>query len=94
MSCSKSLLLRQNKSKFAENREARERKNMIIHYSYEYLKGHFKWLTVDMYKYIKGKCYQTKIPINLVLAIIETESSGRNIISKANKIKVSFPKVQ
>ena len=56
-------------------------------YEYRYIetKQKYSWLKEHFFIYLSNKCLQKNVDIHLALAIIDTESDGRNIVSRKNR---------
>lgn len=45
----------------------------------------YSWLNYRLYNLYKYRSIQYKVPLDLAICIVDTESKGRNVISKKNK---------
>ena len=52
---------------------------------YSFAKDNFKWVKKKFYYYLDYKCMKKKIDPIFALAIAQTESGGKNVISRKNR---------
>ena len=64
--------------------------NSIMASEFNYYSTYYNWLTTEIYFTVRKHAHRYNVPIDLVLAIIDVESGGRNIRSNRRNSNGSY----